>query len=153
MKQTKNFREFTFGWIIFAAIIPALALLVFFFVTGRGSQPLDMFGFVFAAATLLASIVLFYGLTTEVTQDTICVSFGFGLIRKRIPLSRIKSAEPVKSPWYYGWGIHFIPKGMIFNINGSGSVELRFKDSDRVFRIGTKEPETLRAEITKRIEQ
>lgn len=151
MNNSKNFREFTFGWIIFVAIVPTLGLLVFLYVTGLGNQPLDLFGFVAASATLVASMLLFYGLTTEVTEEAVLISFGFGFIRKCIPLSRIKSVEPVKSPWYYGWGIHLIPKGMIFNINGGGSVELKFNDSDRVFRIGTKTPSVLKAEIAKRI--
>jgi hypothetical protein len=151
MENSKKFREFTFGWTIFAVMIPTFGLLVFLYITGMGDRPLSLGGFIAISAVMAATCVLFYGLTTEVTEDTITVSFGAGLIRKSIPFSRITSVEPARSPWYYGWGVRLIPNGMMFNISGTQSVELRFKDSRRVFRIGTKSPLALKQEIAKRI--
>ncbi|MGV3587775.1 MAG: hypothetical protein ACO1OF_12280 [Adhaeribacter sp.] len=93
----------------------------------------------------------FYGLTTKITAEAITVSFGIGLIRKRIKLQRIKTVDTVKSPWYYGWGIRIIPNGTLYNISGTDGVELKFNDTDRIIRIGTKDSLTLKKEIEKRL--
>jgi hypothetical protein len=90
-------------------------------------------------------------LTTKINSDTITVSFGIGLIRKRIKLKRVKAVDTVKSPWYYGWGIRIIPNGTLYNISGYDGVELKFNDTDRIIRIGTKDSVTLKKEIEKRM--
>jgi hypothetical protein len=101
--------------------------------------------------TFILVCLLFYGLTTKITPDTISVSFGIGLIRKRIKLKRIKTVEIVKSPWYYGWGIRIIPNGTLYNMSGTDGVELKFNDTDRIIRIGAKDSLTLKKEIEKRL--
>jgi hypothetical protein len=90
-------------------------------------------------------------MTTTVNAEWITVSFGMGIIRKRIQISRIKNIEIVKNPWYYGWGIRLIPKGMLYNISGSEGVELTFIDTDRVIRIGSAVSTRLKEEISKRL--
>ena len=42
-------------------------------------------------------------------------------------------------------------KGMLYNISGSSGVEIRFKDTLDVIRIGTKNSAKLKLEIVKRI--
>lgn len=147
----KEYKEFTFGWLIFAFAIPAHILITFLYINHVGSDPMTTSSFIGANLTLVAVYLLFYGLTTTITSDAIVVSFGIGLIRKRIKLERIKHAETVHNPWYYGWGIRFIPNGMLYNISGSEGVELKFKDSTRVIRIGSKMPEVLKEEIGRRL--
>ena len=151
MKNVPPFREFAFGWMLLALMIPLIALEVYLFVTGAGDRPLTLTWFILISGLLLLTWLLFFGMTTEVSNETIIVSFGLGLIRKRIPISRVASAESVRSPWYYGWGIRLIPNGMMYNIDGLESVELRFKDSRRIFRIGSKRPNDLKREIVARI--
>jgi len=151
MKDLPNFREFTFGWLIFVFLIPTYLLIIFLFYTGLGDRPLTAGPFILVSVVMGLTALLFYGMTTEINGETISVSFGVGLIRKKIPLTRIMNAETVRSPWYYGWGIRLIPNGMMFNISGLEAIELRFNDSDRVFRIGSKQPALLKKEIEKRI--
>ena len=151
MKNVQPFREFTFGWILFAFMVPLIALEIYLFETGAGDRPLTLTWFILISGLLVVTWLLLFGMTTEVSNETINVSFGFGLIRKRIPLSRVASAESVRSPWYYGWGIRLIPNGMMYNIDGFESVELKFKDSRRIFRIGSKRPKDLKKEIEARI--
>jgi len=55
----------------------------------------------------------------------------------------------VRNPWYYGWGVHFIPGGMLYNASGLSAVELRLTDG-RVVRIGSAKPETLAAALPQR---
>ena len=151
MKTHETFREFTFGWLIVAFMVPTYALMIYLYVYGLGDRPFTPALFAFVSAVVALACLMFYGMTSTVSDEEVVISFGIGLIRKRIPLSRIMKAESVRSPWYYGWGIRLIPNGMMFNISGSYAVELRFNDSDRIFRIGSKKPSVLREEILKRL--
>ena len=147
----RDYKEFTFGWLIFIFVIPIYLLLTYLRLNEIGDRPIDSNGHI--AMTLLFIVIcfLFYGLTTKVTRDAITVSFGIGIIRKRIPLKRIRTVKTVKSPWYYGWGIRIIPKGILYNISGTDGVELKFNDTSRIVRIGTKDSSTLKKEIEKRL--
>lgn len=147
----EDHKEFQFGWIIFVFFIPVHLLITYLYFNKLGDNPLDTNMFLIISLVMILTYLLFYGLTTSITADQITVSFGIGIIRKRIQISRIKTVETVKNPWYYGWGIRFIPKGILYNISGSDGVELRFNDTTRVIRIGTKDSLKLKQEIEKRI--
>lgn len=95
------------------------------------------------AAFILLSL---FSLTTVVSEDDVQVWFGIGLIRRRIALNRITSAEAVRNHWIYGWGIRWIPNGWLWNVSGLDGVELALVNGRR-FRIGTDEPERLAAAI------
>jgi hypothetical protein len=94
---------------------------------------------------LLLCVALFWALTVEVTESDVVLRFGFGLIRKRFPLSSIVNARAVRNRWYFGWGIRLLPKGWLYNVSGLDAVEIETTDGS-VHRIGTDEPsELLRA--------
>ena len=150
-KVMREYQEFTFGWLIFAMIIPIHLLLSYTYFTGLGNRPMGTTEFLIVTSVLVLTCLLFYGLTTRVTEDHIVVVFGVGLIRKKIKLSRIVSVETVTSPWYYGWGIRFIPNGILYNISGTEGVELKFSDTNRIVRIGSKDAGKLKQEILHRL--
>jgi len=102
---------------------------------------------------LIITYLLFYGLTTKIENGLLTVSFGVGLIRKRIQLHRIKKVATIVNPWYYGWGIRFIPNGMLYNMSGSDGVELQFNDTGRIIRIGTRDSDRLKMEIESRLKR
>jgi hypothetical protein len=87
-------------------------------------------------------LVLFSTLTVIVRDGAMDVFFGPGLIRRRIPLRRIREVRVVKTPWYYGWGIRLTPTGWMWNVSGLGGVEVQFDDRHR-FRVGSDEPNEL----------
>lgn len=147
----KDYKEFQFGWLIFVFAIPTQILITYLYVNDLGDRPIGLTGFAITSSMFLLLYLLFYGLTTKISVDNISVSFGVGLIRKRISIKRISTVESVKTPWYYGWGIRFIPNGMLYNVSGTDGVELKFNDTRRVFRIGTKDSIKLKEEIAKRI--
>ena len=147
----KEYKEVAFGWLIFIFVLPAQGIITYLYINDLGDRPLGTLGFVLVTLLFILIYLLFYQLTTKVANGLITVSFGVGLIRKRIQLSRISGVETVKNPWYYGWGIRFIPKGMLYNISGSDGVELKFKDTDRIIRIGTKDSAVLKREIVSRL--
>ena len=91
---------------------------------------------------LLVCIAMFNSLSVEVTRETVRVRFGPGLIGKNFSTSAIREASTVRNPWYYGWGIRWIPRGWLFNVSGLDAVELVMLDG-RVYRIGTDQPDDL----------
>lgn len=144
-------KEFQRGILILALLIPIHIFLIVAFILQLSDQPLDRNGFIILNFIFAATYLLFYGMTTKVMDEKVVISFGVGLIRRTIGLNRIASVVNVKNPWYYGWGIHFIPNGMLYNMSGSYGVELTMNDSGRVIRIGTKNPAQLREEIVRRL--
>jgi hypothetical protein len=147
----KDYKEFTFGWLIFVVLIPIHLLLTYLYINDIGDRPMGTNGYIIVTVICILIYFLFYGLTTKITSDTITVSFGVGLIRKKIQLKRVNTVDTIKSPWYYGWGIRIIPNGTLYNISGTDGVELKFNDTNRIIRIGTKDSSTLKKEIEKRL--
>jgi hypothetical protein len=85
---------------------------------------------------MILCLVLFATLTVQVNAQEINLQFGIGVIRKRFALKDVQTYRVVKNPWYYGWGIHLIPGGWLYNVSGWEALELQMKDG-RKYRIGT----------------
>ncbi len=95
----------------------------------------------------LLFVLLFYSLTVSIDETHVKASFGIGLLRRKILLSEIKSAEATRNKWYYGWGIRFLgSEGWMFNISGLDAVKFELKNGKK-FRIGTDEPAKLVAAL------
>ena len=99
---------------------------------------------------LVAMLLLIHKLTTTVDYDGVHISYGIGLINRRIRHQDIAQCAPVKNPWWWGFGIRRIPGGWMWNVSGLSAVELKLKNG-RAFRIGTDEPENLAAAIRERL--
>ena len=100
---------------------------------------------------LLALGLLAYAtLTVEVDAENVRVRFGIGLIRKSIPLSDIARCEIVRTPSWWGWGMHWTPSGWLYNVAGRVAVRLEMR-SQRPLMIGTDEAERLKAAIDARL--
>lgn len=85
---------------------------------------------------LLVCLVLFYKLRITIEDETLCASFGPGIIRKRVRLGEIVACEPVRIRWWYGWGIHLTPYGWLYNVSGFDAVAITLRDG-RKFALGT----------------
>jgi hypothetical protein len=99
-------------------------------------------GAIFLLIFMILCLIVFAALTVEVDDQAITLRFGMGLIRKSFLLQDIQAHRPVKNPWYYAWGIHAIPGGLIFNVSGMEAVELQMKNG-RKYRIGTDDVQRL----------
>jgi hypothetical protein len=95
---------------------------------------------------VLIIVGLFGSLAVSVDREAIGLRLGVGLIRKRIPIARIRDCRIVRNRWFYGWGIRLTPRGWMWNISGLDAVELDLDDSGH-FRIGTDDPDGLRSAI------
>jgi hypothetical protein len=91
---------------------------------------------------LLVCLVLFYRLKITIEDETLCASFGPGIIRKRVRLEEIVGCEPIRIRWCYGWGIHLTPYGLIYNVSGFDAVAITLRDGKK-FALGTDDPHGL----------
>ena len=94
----------------------------------------------------LITIVAFYKLTITIDGEILCASFGVGLVRKNVALAEITACEPIRTRWWYGWGIHLMPYGWLYNVSGLGAVAITLRDGRR-FALGTDDPDGLVAAI------
>ena len=132
-----HYRQTQVTW---PAVVPLVAIMLplgLAFAWAHLTGPLV----VILAVTALI-LLLFATLTVTVDDSAIDARFGIGLVGKRVPFDRIRSCRVVRNPWYYGWGIHFIPGGILYNASGLSAVELQLTNSRRV-RIGSGEPGVL----------
>lgn len=113
------------------------------FVVPHEAWPV-IFGVV--TATSLVVLVLFGSLSVKLTDISLVVWFGSGLIKRTIPLTAIRSAKVVRNSWMMGWGVRFYPGGWIYNVSGYDAVELEISGK-ATFRIGTDDPVGLQAAI------
>jgi hypothetical protein len=95
---------------------------------------------------LLACLVLFYKLRITIEGETLCASFGPGIISNRVRLTEIVGCEPIRIRWWYGWGIHLTPCGWLYNVSGFDAVAITLRDG-RKFALGTDDPDGLTTAI------
>ncbi|MFN2443552.1 MAG: hypothetical protein ABR517_12780 [Thermoanaerobaculia bacterium] len=100
----------------------------------------------------LIIILFFFSLSVEVNETRIVVRFGIGLLRKTVHLHEVSKCEVVRNPWWYGWGIHYTPRGWLYNISGFDAVELTL-ESGKTLRIGSDEPDALCNAIRARLKR
>jgi len=127
-------------WLLYP---PAVLLLATSWLN-RGA-PLGALILAGAAALVLALAFCFRRLTVRDEGDWLAVRFGpLPVFRTRIPYAQIASAEPGRSSWIDGWGIHWIPgRGYTYNLWGFACVTLQVQG--RTVRIGTDDAENLAA--------
>jgi hypothetical protein len=131
------------GWMIIGCTLPG----VFLFPLLLRSLELGWVGLLLTLLLLLI-LLLFGSLTIAVDHHQVLARFGLGLIRKRIFLNEVRSYGIVKNPWHYGWGIHAIPGGFIYNVSGPWALEFALNNGTRC-RLGTDQPEALHQAIAR----
>lgn len=141
------YKKTQFGKAIFGITLVFIALILMFYNELKKSDPSGEIAAISTVCAFVLLTLLFYRLKVEVNSQEIIVSFGIGLIKKKIQINDIKSAEEVKNKFWYGWGIRYTPHGWLWNISGYEAVEISFKDSDKKFRIGCKDSTELKAAI------
>ena len=108
-------------------------------------NPADWISFVITVLLLL-TIAGFYKLRIKIDNENLCASLGVGIIRKKVPVAEIATCEPIRIRWWYGWGIHFTPYGLLYNISGWDAVAITLRDG-RHFSLGTDDPHGLAVAI------
>lgn len=78
-------------------------------------------------------------LTVRVTDTEVRWSFGTGLIGRRVPLERVRGAAVRRSPWYWGWGIRWTPRGWLWRSSGLDAVWLELAGGKQI-GVGSPDP-------------
>lgn len=134
------------GWVMLVSLGAGILLTGYFGILYSDWITLSVLGVV------IVCLIIFPSLTVTGDDDLIEVRFGPGLIRKKFRLEEIESCRPVRNRWWYGWGIHKIPRGWLFNVSGLDAVELSMKNG-RIYRIGTDEPQILNEFIQRKLKE
>lgn len=142
-----KYREFQFSWLLTGILVPIHLLITYLYLNGLGERPMQRAEFLIISGILTLTFLIFYGMSTRVNSKRILVLFGIGLFRKSVYLDSIRSAEVVRTPWYYGYGIRLIPNGWLYNVSGGNAVELRFHDRKGIIMIGSRNAGNLKRAI------
>ncbi|WP_415776370.1 hypothetical protein ACMYQ1_10415 [Shewanella oncorhynchi] len=119
-------------------------VIVFFFSSGDSTVKITIY------CTMSFLILNFFRLKTVINNECITISFGLGLIRKKIKLESIVSVEPLKTSILCGWGIRIMNDGKLYNVSGREAVKIKLKDGTAV-AIGTNDVKNLMNSINKNL--
>ena len=135
------------GWAVIVGSVVGLGLALLVTLSLSAATLVAVPWLVVALFGLLALGLLAYAtLTVDDDAENVRVRFGIGLIRKSIPLSDIARCEIVRTPSWWGWGMHWTPSGWLYNVSGRAAVRLEMV-SQRPVMIGSDEAERLKAAI------
>lgn len=107
--------------------------------------------FLVVSVVLLITLALFYKLTITINEETLCASFGIGMIRKRVSVAEFAACGPIRIRWWYGWGIHLTQYGWLYNVSGLDAVAITLRNG-RKFALGTDDPQGLAEALRSAIE-
>ena len=134
--ETKSFTQYgisTIVGMITGIIACSVALLT------SDNPPLDeLIGVSVVIFICIVSALLMYKMTIYVDDTYVYFKMGIGLIGKSYEISGISECVPSK---IQSSGIGKIKNGWSYRIGGFKAVELRFVDSNKIVRLGTKNPE------------
>jgi hypothetical protein len=139
--QPQIFRQFG-KWTVFVLMFVSVCCLAsLIFVADNDANAVITMTCVLIV--LQVCLALFYQLTITVTEEKVSFRMGMGVIGKSYNIDEIQSCRAVKNNPLYGLGIHWFPKGILYNVSGLNAIELRFKNRRSVVRIGTDRSEEI----------
>ncbi len=147
-----NYKHTQIGYLMIVITLAVLALFAWLQITARMEPPSPNSGTNFAITTIMTLIVFvlasFVSLQVTIDEKYLRIKFGYGIFRKKFPLTEITTAKSVKNHWYCGWGVRLSlwPKRWIYNVSGFEAVEIKLKNGT-THRIGTDEPNKLEQTI------
>ncbi len=133
--------------VIIATLFGVIVLSFVSYIDNWGDNPIDLPGLLILSFVLVVSLLLFFQMNTSIDNEQIRISFGIGLIRKRIAIRNIEKVTTVRNKWYCGFGIRMLKNGWLYNIKGLDAVELKMRNSNSIIRIGTADSQNLKREI------
>jgi len=137
-------------FLIIAFFVVILTLFVGFLIKATINE-MDRFIYLISMVLMLIPLSFFYKLTITLDDSFLSFSLGIGLFHKKYLLSEIESCKSVRNSMLYGMGVRLIPNGWLFNVSGLKAIEIHFKGTKKIVRIGTNEPEKICREINRRI--
>ena len=108
-------------------------------------------GLIAGAIVLFIVAYFFRSMTIEISDAELTWFFGSGFPRKSVALRDVVSAEVIRTNFFYGWGIHYTPRGWLYNVAGFGAVCVTLKNGKR-YCLGSDEPEVVARRLMKQLE-
>jgi hypothetical protein len=142
--ETKKYTQFGIFSIIVISFAITLCIGIMIIAGLNDIAPVGIMGVVIL--TLVFFLLSFYKLTITIDNTYFRFSLGIGLIAKKYLISDIQSCKSVSNYPMYGVGIRKISKGWLYNVSGLKAIEIKFKNSKSIVRIGTNKPDEI-AEI------
>jgi len=107
---------------------------------------------VMVPVVLLAGLIGLVLSRLVVTVDDTAVRwrFGLGLFRNAVPLGDIAAARTSEKSWAYGLGLRWTPRGWLYRVRGTETVEVELRSGGRVF-LGSDDPAALVGAILRRL--
>jgi hypothetical protein len=136
-----RYRHTQIGWVTLLALAAGLVIVGMALVNADENRVALV-----VLVLLVVAMVAYSSLTVTVTDDTLELRFGPGLIRRQYRLADVETSRVVRNRFYYGWGTRLTPHGWLYNVSGLDAVEIEFKTGKKV-RIGTDEPQALDAAL------
>jgi hypothetical protein len=149
--MNERYRHTQIGWTMIVLVVAVVLadLIIVPFSAPQGTLALALSGALVAVVAVM--LALFSTLTVVVDDRTVSLRFGLGSLRRDVMLADVTAACKVRNHWYAGWGVRIIPRGRLYNVGGLDAVELEM-DNGRVVRVGTDQPDALRAAVQAAIE-
>jgi len=146
-----DYKEEQIGWWLNSFFVLIILLIFFLNLFDDESQSLTLMFTIIVYSVFIIILLLFYKLKITLSDKFLRLSFGIGLIRKKILLSEVAGVNIVRTKWYNGWGIKMIKNGWLYNIQGLSAIELSFNNKKSIVQIGIKSNSTLEREIRRKI--
>ena len=129
-KEIQNFKVINLIFISLMLIITVL----FVFEMGSTGKTLDLNAYVFFELICLAVLLLFYKMVIRIKRKTIIISFGVGLIKKKILIQEIKKETIIKKriSGFNGLGIRNTPDGLLFNTSSGEAIVFSTKFNQKI---------------------
>lgn len=132
--------------VVTLAVLVAVAIVADVAAVAVGAPSAALASVAITSLLLLIVALVFSSLTVEIDDRELRASFGPGITAKRVALADIAGAEVMPSSFWSGRGVRVTTRGMLYNVSGTGAVEVTLKSGQR-FRIGTDEEAELRNAI------
>lgn len=127
-------------------VIITLIVLIIFYLISLSMFTEENIGLEFMIPLFIVILMIFGTLSVELTELSLEIKFGIGLIKKSFLREEIESCTIVKTKWYNGWGIRLTTHGVLYSVSGFDAVEIKLKNGKH-YRIGTDEPQELNRAI------
>lgn len=142
--------------IFYISLIPALIIIgvlsiFYFFEIGNEDKKITLIPYLFGVSIFIFIILSSYNLKVLINNNYIYLSFGIGIIKKKISVKSIdiNKIEVINIPWYYGIGMRFSNIGIIFNTKQGKGIRLKMESNEKSFIIVSKKIEEIKEAILK----
>lgn len=144
-KETQYFRSL----IIIMIMITALLVGVRAFFSTEASSGSSFY--IATSLLFIVIIILFYKLDIIITERNAILSFGVGLVKRKLPINQLnlETAQNVKTTLLWGIGYRFTPHGTLFNTRVGEALHIKTKNKNSEFFVVTDNTEVIKTAIKK----